>query len=82
MRKFISFGTILLNLFTEGVPPSIKRVAGFGGWICGIILVFLDSKSDLVEPLIYTSALLMGLDAIMSTTRGVFQKRNNVKGDV
>lgn len=63
MVKFIN------NLFSgPGVNVSSKRVFGGIGFICAIILVFMNP--ELTSTLLYVSASLLGLEAVT----GMFKK--------
>ena len=67
--KFLIF---LKGIFSSTDPTSSKRFFGAIGYISAIVFIALWQK-DLIETLLYVSAMLIGLDTVTNLI-GKFKK--------
>jgi len=53
---------------------SAKRLSGFIGWICAIVGIFIWQK-ELIDELMYTSAGMVGFDAVVELVKHFKRKK-------
>ncbi len=79
----MNWKNLIFRIFSDSSQPSSKRIAGFLGFIVCLTLTSLEvinggNTPTSLEIGYYTSASLLGLDAITSIFKNKNNERNNV----